>query len=128
MPDQNNQNTAGACPTCGEQNNVFCSDGWHLERPSAAPDEIVEAVALTLLNLRRRQLRLQEITTLDGLQDQIWRDQRRQAKAALTAAIPLIRAQVVAEIVAWLRGTAHGAPLTMARQLADAIEREDHLK
>lgn len=53
-----------------------------------------------------------------------------KAWGALTAAIPLIRAQAVAEIVAWLRDAAgsHGQSdfVIHCRQLANAIERGEH--
>lgn len=55
-----------------------------------------------------------------------------EARAAIAAISTLPAAASVeagerAQIVAWLRGHDHGAPLTIARQLADAIERGDHL-
>ena len=53
--------------------------------PTAEKADVVEAVALAILNENRRFSGLKEYPSLDGLPDHYWRDQRRQARAAIAA-------------------------------------------
>lgn len=96
------------------------------KRPSAEPDEIVEAVVKAAID--RAIARLQNIRDYAGRP--AWNEVvRQEMRTALTAAIPLIRAQAVAEIVAWLRDKPRGLGACYDPVLlADAIERGDHLE
>ena len=89
---------------------------------SDAPDDLVEEVAKALCEASgdrwrsNKGLSEQALAMLDP--DQLnnhWRDKAR-------AIIPIVQAARDAQTVAWLRGHSHGAPLSIAAQLATAIE------
>lgn len=80
--------------------------------PSAAPDEVVEAVKRAIMNAPTRNATFSSFIYDD--------EALSAASAALITAIPLIRAQVVAEIVASIRATMCDCS---GKFIADAIER-----
>lgn len=96
-------------------------------RPSVVPDEVVEIVALSVAQYLYEP-------GFEPLADPETRDFcENVARAAITAAIPLIRAQAVAEIVAYLRMGEHVHSRSgsieserVFKLIADAIERGEH--